>query len=467
MVDMSLDRLTFFNGTKGTGVQVLYGRGANGLLFDFGIPHRGLIDAFNVATFDPIKLNPSRGVRQLLLGRMAPPIKELYDETQMDAQLVKRVEQLWGSADIPRYERLSVYINHAHQDHMAILPYARKDLPVYMSSDTFSLYRGIVASGEYGDTQAELIQLPNLTEVDLGDFRFQILDMDHDAPGAAALLIESSDYTIAYTGDWTRNGFHPERIDRFIELCCSRPKPIDVLITEATHPKPGPVPLTEPEVVAKYVEILKQSDGMVYLQALPRNVERMAEFIYEAVRSGRSVVMDYSLALLWKETIIQGLKALKGHPVMEMSGMISVVDATAPAGAELPFRAISLEEMAVRKRDIVYILTYPNLPLAIELELLHEEFGTSQYIVANTPMKPDQLVYLEKYTAELNMNLHKIGTSGHASAHAITDLITRIAPKAVIPMHGGNPRLLDTGGIRAYYPEKGDSILVRDLICCV
>ncbi|CAG7616797.1 MBL fold metallo-hydrolase RNA specificity domain-containing protein [Paenibacillus allorhizosphaerae] len=459
---MSSDRLTFFNGTVGTGVQVLYGNGGTGLLFDFGIPHRGLIDAFNVATFDPIRLFPRRGARQLLLGGMAPPIMELYDEAQIDQPLKRSVQQLWGNKSFPEYDSLSVYISHVHQDHIAILPYAREGLKVYMSRDTHSLYRGIVASGEYGDTKAAIVPLDHLTKVDFGGFIMHMIEMDHDATGAAGILIESSEFKIAFTGDWTRNGYHPERIDRFIELC--RTKEVDVLITESTHPKPGPERATEPDVVKKYINIVKEAEGMVYFQSLPRNVERMTNCIHEAVTAGRHVALDYGLAVLWSETLRSGIKALEGHPVFDVMDTVRIVEATVPDGMPLPFGAITVEEMIRRKSELVYFLTYPSLPMLIELETMGDRSARSHYIVGNSPMNPDQQVYLEKYVAQFGMALHKIGTSGHASAAALSDLIKRISPKAVIPMHSGNPRALDTAGVPVYYPERGETIAVRELI---
>lgn len=256
---MNPEQLTFFGGLETTGdVQFLYGRGSKALLFDFGIQHKGLVDASYIFTHDAVCPTLGRDVRQYMLGRMAPPILELYDAEQVDTLSRDDIRKAWNGINVPNYEEIRIFIGHMHQDHMALLPYAHEGITIYMNRDSYTLYRGIVASGEYADTKANIVPLEDLSIIDFGPFTMQIIEMDHKSLGASGFIIESSDYTTAYTGDWRRHGRHPERIDHFIEMCRRKDK-IDILITESTKVQSIHQGMTrasrhESDVIAEYTE---------------------------------------------------------------------------------------------------------------------------------------------------------------------------------------------------------------------
>jgi len=77
---MSKEQMTFFGGLETTGgVQLLYGKGESAVMFDFGIAHKEVIDVTHVFTRNPVRPTPGRELRQLILGKLTPPLLELYD----------------------------------------------------------------------------------------------------------------------------------------------------------------------------------------------------------------------------------------------------------------------------------------------------------------------------------------------------------------------------------------------------
>ncbi|WJH33587.1 hypothetical protein N6H14_26725 [Paenibacillus sp. CC-CFT747] len=173
---------------------------------------------------------------------------------------------------------------------MALLPFAHPDLPVYMSHDSHALFRGMVAGGHSLDTKARITACDDLSVLDFGDFTVQIVEMDHNATGASGIIIDDGTHRIAYTGDWRRQGKHPDRIDRFIELC--RSKQIDVLITEGTRltadPSSVPYQMTEESLLSRFNDLIGEAEGLLYLQVSPRDLERMADMIAIAAGEGRN-----------------------------------------------------------------------------------------------------------------------------------------------------------------------------------
>jgi mRNA degradation ribonuclease J1/J2 len=464
-IALNKGKLTFFGGVDTSGgVQIMYGIGKQALFFDFGTAHHSLLDPGQANTYDPVRTTPGREVRQHILAKMAPPLLELYEPEHVKGLDQAAVRGLWNEYDFPQYDKISMFIGHMHNDHMSLLPYANKDIPVYMNRDTYSLYRGIVESGQCPDTQAKIIPCEDLSVIDFGDFSMQIVEMDHNTVGTSAIILESKDHTIAITGDWRRHGRHPERIDRFIDIC--RKKGIDLLLTETTRVNPETVaqsstPRQEAKSMSMYASLLDQAEGLVYLQMSPRDLERMADMIQIAADKGRTIVMDASQAVIWHTANREGVKVLDHHAARNIS--ILILDVTAPAGSELPYPTTSLEEIAARKSEFLYFFKFPNLAHMIELEVLGALRGCSHLIQADYSVGIDH-PDVKKYCNAYGIKAHSVSNRGHANPEEVTDLIERIAPKAVIPVHGFHPKLLDTKSVGAYYPYRGETVSIPSII---
>lgn len=458
-------KLTFFGGVgKSGGVQVLYGKGNRAVMFDFGVEHSSLLFPKQLTLYEPVGATPGRELRQFLLGGMTAPLLQLYDPEQIKGLDAAKVRRVWGDRDFPDYEQISLFIGHMHTDHMAVLPYAKPDIPVFMNRDAFSLYRGMVAGGHTPDTAARITACDDLSVIDFGEFTMQIVEMDHNATGAAGMIIDDGSHKIAYTGDWRRQGKHPQRIDRFIELC--RDRRVDLLITEGTRlpADPSAVPsrqMTEDELLTQYCEIAGEASGLVYVQMSPRDLERMADMIAIAMKKGRKVVMEASHAVIWHTANREGLRILEGHPALGAD--IQVVDATVTDRMTVPYKTISLEELAERKQEYVYFFKFPDLAHLIELETLGEAAGRSHFIQSDYSVKLDH-PDMAKYLNAFGVIGHTLCNGGHAHPEAIADMIERIAPQAVITLHSRHPGSQNTRGIRVYDPEKGETAAVSSIL---
>ncbi|TVY11421.1 hypothetical protein [Paenibacillus cremeus] len=457
-------QLTFFGGVgKSGGVQVFYGKEGQAVLFDFGVEHSSLLFPKQLTLYEPVGATPGRELRQFLLGGMTAPLLELYDPEHIQGLNVAKVRQVWGEREFPQYERISLFIGHMHTDHMAVLPYAHPDLPVYMSFDSHSLFRGMVAGGHCPDTKARINACDDLSVIHFGAFTMQIVEMDHNATGVAGIIIDDGVHRIAYTGDWRRQGKHPERIDRFIQLC--HDKKIDLLITEGTRltadPSTVTYQMTENELLSRYSDIVCEAEGLVYLQMSPRDLERMANMIAIAVQKGKKIAMEASHAAIWHAANREGLRILEGHPAH--AATIQVVDATMTAGLSVPYEPISLEELAERKGEYVYFFKFPDLAQMIELELLGDIQGQSHYIQSDYSVKLDH-ADVAKYLNKFGITGHTLCNGGHAHPEALSDMIEKIAPKAVITLHSRFPESQNTRGVKAYFPKKGETVSVSSVI---
>ena len=457
-------QLTFFGGVgKSGGVQVLYGKGKQALLFDFGVEHSSLLFPTQVTLYDPVNTTPGRELRQFLLGGMTAPLLELYDPKQMEGLDESKVRKVWGDLELPQYEQIHLYIGHMHTDHMALLPYANPDLPVYMSRDSLSLFRGMVAGGHSKDTKARITPCEDMSCLDFGEFSVQVIETDHNATGAAGIIIDDGIHRIAYTGDWRGQGKHPDKMDRFIALC--RSKSIDVLITEGTRltPDPSSVPyqMTEEVLLSRFAAIVGVAKGLVYVQMSPRDLERMADMISIAAEKGKRIVMEASLAMIWHTANREGVRILEGHPALDSP--IQIIDAGLTSGIKLPYETISIEEVAARKHEHIYFFKFPDLAHLIELETLGELQGLSHFIQSDYSVKIEHAA-VTKYLNTYDITGHSLSNGGHAHPEALADLIERIAPKAVITLHSKHPLSQDTRETKVYNPVKGETVSVSTIL---
>lgn len=461
---MSEGQFTFFGGVgKSGGVQVLYGKGDRALLFDFGVEHSSLLFPTQVTLYEPVNATPGRELRQFLLGGMTAPLLGLYDPEQIKGLDAAAIRRVWGEREFPVYDQLHLYIGHMHTDHMALLPFAHPDLPVYMSHDSHSLFRGMVAGGHSLDTKARITACDDLSVIDFGEFTMQVMEMDHNATGTSGIIIEDGTHKIAYTGDWRRHGKHPDRLDRFIELCHS--KQIDVLITEGTRltadPSSVPHQMTEETLLSCFSKLLDEAEGLVYVQMSPRDLERMADMIAVSAGKGKKIVIDASFVAIWHTANREGLRILNDHPALKVP--IQIIDTTAVEGMVTPYEAISLEELAERKNEYIYFFKFPDLAHMIELETLGGLQGRSLFIQSDYSVKIEH-THLAKYLNAYDIAGHALSNGGHAHPQDLTSLIERIAPKAVVTLHSRYPESQNTKGIHAYFPVKGETVSVSSIL---
>ena len=98
------------------------------------------------------------------------------------------------------------------------------------------VYDGVVASGEWYGTRANVIGLADGEERQIGEhLHIQLRETDHDIAGASALLVTAGGHKILYTGDWRTHGRHRDYVERlFADMADQH---LDMSITETTQLK--------------------------------------------------------------------------------------------------------------------------------------------------------------------------------------------------------------------------------------
>ena len=400
----------------GTIIEVSYGKAR--IFFDFG------------TEFVPSLKLPDESLQTLLAHRLVPELDHVYDP------------RLGYMEKTPANDmETAVFISHCHLDHTRMVNYLDPKIPLYVLEETKVLLNSLNANGTFllpsadGSKTREMTGLPNEAIVHVGEISVELQRVDHDAYGACGLLIQTPDMRIAYTGDLRLHGTDREDTIRF----CEKAKHADALIMEGVsisfddHKEPGIT--SEAELIRKFTEIVKQYEGkQVTFQTYPGNVKRLAAIIANAPRQ---VVVEASYAYILKSCL----------------------------GLETPYYSVT---------DPVEYALNEELQIAYET-LLEDEHqyvwqvvqdfaklkGGGVYIHSDaTPLgdfDPAYQPFVNQF-AEHDITFTRLGCSGHAVPKDLDEIVDRIAPKLLLPIHSLHPERLENNHGSRHLPTRGEKL---------
>jgi ribonuclease J len=378
-----------------------------------------------------------------------------------------------------------VLISHAHIDHVGYVHFLRRDIPVYVSPETravMEMFSMIGSSGfeEFTDFRPSFQLIPKKTGVGLKrrdardgkeerdvrvfDFgkKFSIgsLDIipyriDHSLPGATGFIVYTSEGAVVYTGDIRFHGRHRQWSDEFVDAS-REAKPI-VMISEGTRIGETEA-RTEDWVQSECTRHINAAGGLVIANFPIRDTERLLTFYNTAVSNGRKLAIEYRQALL--------LDLLHDHGVEELPmstdkhirvfyskkswGLIGrddfpsdQIEKDYDTWERTYFQlenVIDAKEISNHQREYVLFMNYFQLnnlldikPMqgSIHIRSICEPFSEEMEL---DQKRIDNWLKLFGLYPEL-----KIHSSGHACGPALFDMIEKIQPKTLFPIHTIKP----------------------------
>ena len=402
--------------------KIMVDDGINRVLLDIGLDNPVGADLFR----PPVRSRKGRELADRLRVGAAPRIPGLFEPALLDPD--DPIAESYGDPAATQ-----VFVSHPHLDHAGLAGYVRREIGVHTHTDAVDLLDALQTAGiglPCGHPRWR--RLVDGQVVRVGALEVECVAVDHDVPGACGFLVRTKDGTLAYTGDIRFHGRHPERSEEFVR----RARGADVLVMEGTTLSFAPTDgkqRTEGDVLDSFKAILDRADGLVLVSLYPMDLERIADLSSAAAQAGRTI--------LWPAPLAQALRAL------------GIADATSLAtGAH-----DGVELAAVHAKPAAYIVQPDpaDLPGLLDLPLRP---GDAFVHAGGEPLgefDPRWRVFRD-WLACLHVELHEIGSGGHASPDELHAMVERIRPGVVFPVHTFEPaRLSPALGIQRVVARYG------------
>jgi ribonuclease J len=289
-----------------------------------------------------------------------------------------------------------------------------------------------------------MITLDAWKPLSVGPFTIKSHPVDHSAPGAIAVEVESEGKKVFFTGDLRAHGYKYRLFDNIIQR---PPQNIDVMLMEGSslgrkideYPYPD-----ENAVKEALIEEIKDWKGSVFLFCSSQNVDRIVSVCRAAEKCGRIMVIDYYTAFilyLLKDTS-KGIR-----DVLNKSGFLYW-----PRHGEafrksnnIPFLSfIKNKNSRVYPDDIkdnpekYLVVAKKNRSILRLADSINPELIKCIWSMWSGYLSdPDDLFVT--FCREKNIQYKQIHTSGHAAIKDLGRLVSAIKPKMLIPVHTFHP----------------------------
>lgn len=430
------------------------------LLFDCGLAYDPTGDPFA-----PVRRRPWRALPDMLALGLAPHIPGLYDP-RITGGATDGLPLSIPPTDGP----LAVALSHAHLDHTHLVGFVEPEVPVHCAAATARIVRVL---GELGYSLGPAGRPFTTHEPDqpftVGPLRVRLLPVDHDVAGACGLVIETSDGTIAYSGDVRLHGTAPEWSMRFVQAArAARARLLIIEGTQLAPPRtdellaPARPPRAERAVAAEALDALSRAPTKLGLILLtPEHGARVEALAGAMAEIGRLLVLDADgLAFA---TAALGRPLAAPHAVY----VPAALERARQRGEALPAaleRAIDAAPRVVTAGEIAREPGAFLLRLAWEdfvdlLELVPDGVGGVLLHANGTPLGPFDpgWTQLGWWARKFGLVFAPIDSSGHARPADLTTLARESGAPVVMAIHSRYPDLFDAGDARLILPVRGQS----------
>jgi len=362
------------------------------------------------------------------------------DELRAEGVL-PNIDGLYADAT-PQFSGLVV--SHAHLDHHGLAHHVHPEVPVYASAGTIEMLKVSKLFVPDAAVPVDMRVLPTAEPLSIGSFTVRGIPVDHAAPDSRALLVEADGQRLLYSGDLRAHGRHPELFDSLPEAV-RQGGAIDVLILEGTTIGQAPgahgFP-SEADVEGQLTDVVRNAPGLVVVIASGQNIDRAISVYRAALATGRELVLDayqaYVLMML-KDICLDApqfdsssvrVKFVHAHvQKLKEAGLFPVACRMSGAGK----RKVTAEQLAADPGAFVYLARASGATVALLRFLIRTAKPTivwsqwSGYLKKGGP--------IPTFCAEHGMDPLLIHSGGHAHPEDLAELVRRLAPKAVVPIH--------------------------------
>ena len=357
-----------------------------------------------------------------------------------------------------------ILLTHGHEDHIGALSYALQaaPAPVYGSRLTLGFARKrLQERGVHADLRTLVPGQP----VEIGPFRVHPIRVAHSVLDSLALAIETPAGVVLASGDFKIDAAAPpdERTD-VDALSQWGDRGVLALLSDSTNVEQPGLTGSEDAVVPAFEQVLERTRGRVLVSCFATSIPRIQRVADLAVRALRPVAF-------------LGRRMLDNTEVALDLGLLRLSEA-----ARIPPGSLA---GGAGDRAVVFVSGSQGEPLsALSMISVGEHrdvaAGPGDTVVLSARAIPGN----ERAVSRLISNLFRLGcdvvhpgtakvhVSGHGSREDLVELLRRVRPRYLVPVHGEyrmlaqHARLAVAAGIpsdRVLVAEDGDVLRLSSL----
>jgi ribonuclease J len=332
----------------------------------------------------------------------------------------------------------AVFLSHSHTDHSAYISFLNRKIPVYCGETTALILQAFSEiTPKSFDNDIEGLQFRTFhtgDKVKVGSIEAQPIHVDHSVPGSYGFIIHTTEGALVYSGDFRMHGTKPEMTQDFVQAAATT-KPI-AMFCEGTN-LVGADYSTENEVNAKIGKVVSTSQNLVLAAFRHTDIDRTRTLYEVAQQHHRKLAISLRQAYLLNklsadrnldfpavdsEKFLIFKREKKTYYKWEQAilGLSNVVDA---------------EEVRKIQNKVILATGFTDLK---ELLDMRPESGSSFILSSSEPFNEEMELEYDKFVNWLDhfgLPMFHIHCSGHIMPTEIKQVITKIAPKTLFPIH--------------------------------
>jgi len=451
--------IKFFGGVNEIGGnRILVQDGSTSLFLDYGMSfarHQRFFEEYLKPRY------ASTGIKDLLRLNLIHYIPGLYRSDLLN--LIGKPPHTTPSVD-------GVVLSHIHLDHSALISLLDEHIPIICSQITKSYAEAILDVGtrsleteicnfkrrplidrNEAPVKRDFNVFESGVEKEVGEISIVPYYVDHSVLGAASYIVKASAFTILYTGDLRCNSGPDSQTERFIEAAAKAD--VDVMLCEGT--RIGETESASEEYVReRAIKTIQDSEGLVIADFAFRDLSRLATFTAVAKETGRKLVISKRDACLL-ESIGKCSDLSLNLPSHDDKNIRVYIDRKKTGrylkgdyrGPEKPYvqasNAIRADEVHSEQEDLLIHLTFWDIN---ELVDINPSPGATYIHSSSEPHNEEQIidqVRLDNWLNHFKLKKYHYHCSGHASGLEIKEIIERVKPKTLMPIHTMEPHLFE------------------------
>ncbi|MBI3932813.1 MAG: ribonuclease J [Acidobacteria bacterium] len=363
---------------------------------------------------------------------------------------------------VPDFELLSadpeslrgILLTHGHEDHIGALPFALQaaPAPVYGSALTLGFCRKRLR--ERG-VATDLRLLTPGEPVAIGPFRVHPIRVAHSVRDSLALAIETPAGVVVASGDFKIDPTAPpdERTD-VDALAAWGDRGVLALLSDSTNVEVAGLTPGEDEVLPAFEEVFRRTRGRVLVSCFATAIPRMQRVADLARRQGRMVAFvgrrmsdNADVALDLGLLRIPASSLLASSSVQELLPSSVVLFVSGSQGE--PFSALSMISVDEHKD----VSVGPGDTVVLSARAIPGNERVVSRLISNLYRRGCDVVH---------PGTARVHVSGHGSREDLVELLRRVRPRYLVPIHGEYRMLAQHKRLAAEAGLAPDRVLVAE-----